>query len=434
MEKPASAPSFSNRAALLAQPAFFPQRFIHDNFVFARTAGDGQPGHGTGIDLPGRRLFCSCPLHPKPCLHALALHLLYEREGEKIFEPVAELPEWAALLLSGAPAGRLQQALSTPAAKAEKDRQQRRFERLERAAHGFGDLEAWLLDTARRGLATVVSENPQWWEGIAARMADASMGGMSRTLRLLGQIPASAPDWAEQTAAVLSDCYLAVRAFQKRDTLPEALLYDLQNFIGITLRKDDVLAGGEQLHDVWAVLGQWEGPLENDLSARRTWLLGAESGRFALLLDFSFAGDSFPPALGPGNIWQGGLAFYPSAFPQRALAAGELIPVPKKVEKMPGFADFDAFARAYADALSVQPWLQVFPAVFNEVVPRWQDEGFWMTDRQQKSLRLSASGNEGWKLVALSGGHPVSVFGEWDGSVFRVLAVAAEGKFVSMGR
>lgn len=429
MAKTARHTELPSRAALLARKDFFLRRFIFDKIVFAEMpAGEGV-AYGVAMRLENQNLYCTCAYYPKPCNHALAFRTLFDAAGEGIFTPADECPAWLEALLAGLPAIAF---TSKNPEKAAVDKQQRRFERLDRATNGFEDLEAWLLDTARRGLATVVSEDPQWWEGIAARMADASMPGLSRSLRLVGRIPASEPDWAEQTTGVLADCYLAVRAFRNRDNLPVALLHDLQNFIGINTRKDEVLATGEQLSDIWAVVGQIEEPLEDKLAVRRSWLFGGKSGRYALLLDYAFGGAGFPPGLEPGGIRQGKLAFYASAFPLRALVVEEFVSIPKKVEKLPGFEDFETFARAYSAALAAQPWLQTFPAAFGEVTPQVQGGSFFIVDRSNKMLRLDVPENAGWRLVALGGGAPIGLFGEWNGAVFRPLGVVAEGRFVSV--
>ena len=430
MSKSAEKTESGARANLLAYPAFFPHRYVFEKIIFAEMpAGDGH-SHAVAMNLETRTLYCSCPFFPKPCVHALALSALYARGGEAHFEPADALPERMRALVSGLPAGRERPAIQTETRLAA--RMQRRFERLERAAGGFEDLEAWLLDTIRRGMATVVSEAPRWWENIAARMADASMSGLSRALRLLGQIPASDPAWAEKTASALAECYLAARAFRKRDTLPDGLPYDLQNFVGIAVKKEEVLANGERRHDVWAVIGKVEEPLEDKLSVRRTWLKAGQSGRYALLLDFAFGSAGFSPGLAPGSVHQGTLAYYPSAFPQRALLLDDWKEAPKRIEKLRDFQDFDTFADAYAGALAAQPWLQYFPAIFSEATVYRQVGCFMIADRNEKSLRLNIAENAAWRLLAFGGGHPLALFGEWDGVALRPLTAVAEGRFVSL--
>ena len=428
MEKTASKTEIPSRATLLAQSDFFPQRFIFEKIIFAEIIANEEVTHGVAVNLETKSLYCTCPFRPKPCIHALALNALFEREGESVFTLANELPDWVNAFLNGLPANQIHSGKNTEAKTTAKAKT--RFERLERAANGMEDLEAWLLDTARRGLATVVSEDPKWWEGIASRMADASMTGLSRNLRLFGQISPSSPDWADRVAGVFADCYLAVRAFRKRDILPEPLLFDLQNFVGINTKKEEVLTSGEQVQDVWAVVGQIEEPLEDKLSVRRTWLLGGKTGRSALLLDYAFGADGFQPGFEPGTIQQGALAFYPSAFPQRALVVDDFVVVPKRVEKLPGFTDFEDFMLSYAAAVAAQPWLQIFPAAFSKVIPQVGKGEFFLIDQNERVLPLNASETVAWQLLALSGGMPISLFGEWVSRGLRPLSVATEGRFV----
>jgi hypothetical protein len=238
-----------------------------------------------------------------------------------------------------------------------------------RAQHGFEDLELWLLDTLRRGVATAVSEDPDFYKNIAARLADASMRSLSRSIRTLEAVPADRPDWPERMTAVLADAALALNAFRRREYLPEALLHDLEAFIGISVKKETVRAEGETLHDAWAVVGAVEEQVEEQLRQRRTWLLGARSGRYALLLEYAYGDPEFLPGLAPGSVVEGALIFYPSAWPHRALVSDELNRLPKNVEKLPGFEKIEDAVHTYADALGKQPWLSAFPVALNEVVP-----------------------------------------------------------------
>jgi hypothetical protein len=50
-------------------------------------------------------------------------------------------------------------------------------------------------------------------------------------------------------------------------------------------------------------------------------------------------------------------------------------------------------------------------------------------DGAGEQLPLHARFNEGWTLLALSGGGPIGLFGEWDGEQLRPLGVAANGGY-----
>jgi hypothetical protein len=48
-------------------------------------------------------------------------------------------------------------------------------------------------------------------------------------------------------------------------------------------------------------------------------------------------------------------------------------------------------------------------------------------DTEGRSLVLAGSGH--WKLFAVSGGHPIDLFGEWDGRALFPLGALVEGGY-----
>lgn len=416
-----------SRAEALASSAFFTQKGRSIDIFFAEMPA-GENAHRLVYDAGRQQVFCSCPFYPKPCWHALAF-TRYCTANEDFGE--AGLPHWADRLRQGRPTASA--PTTDRATEREAATQKRRFERLERADAGLEDLERWLLDTLRRGLATVASDDARFAEHIAARAADASLGGLSRQLRLLDALPSSQPDWAESTLGVLSDIWTAIRAFNHRDRLPAALLHDLQTCLGIAAKKEEALSGNDLVDDTWAIVGRREEPVENQLLSRRTWLLGARSGRYALLLEYAFGlAGTLPPGFEPGELVKGTLAFYPSAFPLRATPVEHIQGLNKKVEKLPGYADCNAMSQAWATALGKQPWLTLFPAAFPALTPVRHGDRCWLRDASGLSLPLAGMSGDGWKLLALSGGRAVALFGEWDGAHFRALSVVAEGRMQAL--
>lgn len=415
----------------IAQPAFFRLCQTNGDHAWALLPVFADQTHAVALDLEKNTLFCSCPVYPKPCLHARAFERLFAQAGDTAFEHVNDLPEWAAALINGLPAPMPAERAGASAEQRNLAAQNRRLERLERAANGFEDLELWLLDTIRRGLATSLSEDPSFFQGIAARLADASMRSLSRRVRLLESASASDPDaWANQALATLADAALALQAFRNRAKLPEPLLHDLEAFIGIALKKEQVLADGEPVHDIWAVTGQVEEPVEGALLQRRTWLYGAKSRRFALLTDYAHGDAGFPPGLLPGAIVEGRLVFYPSAWPQRALASSDLNATPKTIEKLPGYPNIRTMAIDYATALGAQPWLTHFPVVLQNVTPVREKGQFGLADEAGKYLSLEPS--SAWAAFALGGGQPLAVFGEWNGTSLFALSAVAGKRFATL--
>jgi hypothetical protein len=74
---------------------------------------------------------------------------------------------------------------------------------------------------------------------------------------------------------------------------------------------------------------------EGRLKVRRTWLLGGETRRYALILQFAAAGASFAEGFVSGTAVRGELAFYPGANPLRAVVRSRSAGG-NRVEKLPG--------------------------------------------------------------------------------------------------
>jgi len=406
----------ADRAQTFAHPAFFDEPSRQQSFVFALLHG---VSHGILIHADGGQLYCTCPFFPKPCWHALALEMLAAQQPEFFTPCEGDLPLWAQNLLTGKPAT----SLPDNAPTREAARVQRRHERLDRAERGMEDLEMWLNDTLRRGLVTIVYENPGALEMIASRMADASLTGLSRSLRLLAAIPPENLSWTESVVKCLSDICLAMHAFRRREHLSDEQAADLQTFLGIAIPKEKVLQTGERVDDAWAVVGKTEETLEKQLSVRRTWLLGGRTLRNAVLIDYAFGG-AYEPSPAVGDIVQAPMAFYPSAFPLRAIPFQEWKILPKKVEKLPGFESIKAFSDAYALALGQNPWLGHFPATFPKLGFATGNNGnFYVYDEAGDALPLQCTEADGWRWVAMAGGRLVGVSGVWDGEKMRCMLV-----------
>ena len=78
------------------------------------------------------------------------------------------------------------------------------------------------------------------------------------------------------------------------------------------------------------------------------------------MLDFSFGNRGFEESWKVGEYFEGGLVFYPSVFPQRAiLKAKEGIPTQEPV--LNGFLTVEKFKAHLSDAFSKNPWMTNFP-------------------------------------------------------------------------
>lgn len=387
------------------------------------------------VDFEGPAFRCTCPVRRKPCKHGIALLLVFAKNNDA-FKVVTDPPEWVGNWLQKRDERgekrrnitvEIKRTLEEEKALAEK-RKANRGKRLEKMAGGLDELENWLVDLFRQGLATLENHSIEYWNELQSRMADASLTGIARRLRQLPLLMAQ-EDWHEPLLSELGDIYLIVKGFRNMESLPESLQDDLLSLSGMNFKKADVMEG-PSVKDHWLVAGQTEMKEEGNLTARRTWLIGEESKQNALVLDFAW-GDSFEESYKLGTVLQGEVAFYPSAYPQRVLFKN-FTPVDRPFDLHNGYSTFSAFANDYSKAIGQFPWLSQFPAFLKDVVPvpnSLRGDTFVLVDSDRKQLPASADENLGWKMVAISGGHPISVFGVWDGRFFQPLSAVFNGQF-----
>ncbi|MCC6725117.1 MAG: SWIM zinc finger family protein [Saprospiraceae bacterium] len=394
--------------------------------------GNPDDPYRTAVDFEGMGFRCSCPVRRLPCKHGIGLLLLFTKANH-VFQLQEQPPDWLADWLkkrseksvkpsNDAPPSRSPEA---EAALAEQ-RQQNREKRMTQMAAGLAELESWLLDLFRQGLATLEGQASGYFNDLAARMVDAKLGTLARRIRQLPALMAEA-DWHEKILAEIGDIYLLLRAFQRLDTLPEPLQDDLLSLAGVNLKKETLLAQ-TGIPDNWLVAGQTFEEEDANLLARRVWLLGEKTGETALLLDFSWGGAGFESNFKLGTVLRAELVFYPSAYPQRALLKQfELSNEPFSLRN--GYPSLAAFADAYANALGENPWLGRFSVFFEAIVPVFHQKGFLLVDCNKKQLPIEVPEAAGWRLVALSCGRPIGVFGTWDGGAFTPLSVVVDGLF-----
>jgi hypothetical protein len=64
-------------------------------------------------------------------------------------------------------------------------------------------------------------------------------------------------------------------------------------------------------------------------------------------------------------------------------------------------------------------------------IPNGRGDTFQIRDREGLALPLVRGDH--WKLVALSGGRPLDLAGEWDGAALRPLGAATGGAWYRLG-
>lgn len=405
--------SSSKAGAKLAAPAPWSGTGTAGSAVWGLCAGSGSDPYRTVVDMTGPGYKCSCPSRKFPCKHALGLLLLWSGGG--VPDAADRGPEWVTEWLDarrakrmgvppaggwGKEGGPASDGLADPAAA-----RQRAERRAARVAAGAAELDRRLADLLRGGLAGAEREGYQGWDEVAARMVDAQAPGLASRARELGAVVGAGGDWPSRLLEEASLLHLLARGYARQDGLPEGLAATVRTRVGFPSAAGD----GTAVRDRWLVLAQHDAS-DDRLTTRRIWLHGTACGRPALLLSFGAAGRAPELALPVGLSLDADLSFHPAARPLRAtLGASHGAPAPGPVP--PGTAVGTALA-SYGAALADDPWLDAWPVVLSGVVPIPAPAGWQLADVDgTEALPLAARATP-WQLAAVSGGHPVTVFGE----------------------
>lgn len=271
----------------------------------------------------------------------------------------------------------------------------------------MAELDRWLCDQVRQGLAASHNAGYRHWDDAAARMVDAQAPGLAERLRGLAAVPHSGPGWDGRLLEEYALLRLLATAYRSLAALPPPLRDTVSSRIGFTVRRADVLADGEPVRDHWHVLARRD-LVHDRIRGRRVWLRGRTTGRYALVLSFAPAGQPLDGSLTVGTEADAELVFYPAAAPLRALVAVKHRAVPCGAP--PGGTAAGLLA-GYAQALGRDPWLDSWPAVVEGAPARRPVP--CLSDAGGDALPLHPGTGECWPLFALSGGRPLTVAGEW---------------------
>lgn len=376
---------------------------------------------------PGNpRFICNCPSRKKPCKHGLALAMLLHHQSGA-FRITEGAPDWVAEMLLKEKTVPSTSELAEIEERRAEERLKNREKRLLQMKSGLAELDLRLADILQQGLARVEEQGEEFWDNLSARMTDAKLGGIGKRVLNLQNFDKQT-DRHEKMLAELGQIHLLSKGFQKLEQLPASLKDELLNQAGINYKREEVLQTGESIPDTWLIVGQTEHTADEKLYERRTWVYGENLDRFGLFLDFAFQTEPYKENWQVGHIFQGETVFYPAAYPLRMIAK-TMHRVDEPVHWI-GYSNFEEFAGVYANALADNPWLSRFPALLMNTIPVRQGEGFVLVDEGKKCVQASLSENFDRKLIALSGGHPINVFGEWNGETFKILSASTEDRFV----
>lgn len=389
--------------------------------------GSGSTPYQTAVDLTEPAFKCTCPSRKFPCKHALALLLRWSAGSVADAMAPAWAQEWQASRAARRerPVGAVENNPGSGSGGRGAPSEKAQARRADRIAAGLDELDRWLTDQARAGLASVAKSGYAHWDTMTARLVDAQASGAAGILRRTSAVTGS----PERLLGELARLRLLVGGYRRLDDLPDDLAASVRMRVGLPIATDTVLAG-PTIRDRWQVHGVRD-EIEDQLTVRRAWLRGAGSTRPLLVLSFAVAGQSLPIELLPGTEFDADVCLYPGGQPARALIAKRHAP-PERIHAVAGAAGIEANLRAHAEALAGDPWLDYWPMVLDAVCPVREGNSWLLADPAGNGLPLDPAVGDPWRLVAVTAGRPATVTGEWSAGGLRPLGVWADDRLVRL--
>ncbi len=399
--------------------------------VWGSCRGSGAEPYDTMVDHVGVVSRCTCPSRRHPCKHVLALLLLWVHGDVPEATAPSRVISWidareAAVLRRGTESGSRSPAPDassgslpsdagdtpesvppTPGSKGpEPDRDRARDERVERMYAGLTELDRWLDDRMRTGLADPALAKYSTWDDLAARLVDAQAGSLANRIRRLAGLVGASPDWHSDVLAELGLLHLLSQAGRRLGSLPGPLADAVATTVGWQVRQADVL-GGVPDTDRWVVAARSD-TREDRIEVRRHWLRGTASGRWALVLSFAAYRQSLDTSLTVGTAIDADLHRYPG--PALRALVGERHGDALEPARPPA-VDVVAACGEVGTMLAAEPWLDRVPFTVTAAIAD-VGTGFALADAGG-TLPVIAQGRSLATLLAVAGGGVVDVTCEW---------------------
>ena len=416
-------------------------------------------------DVGGPAYRCNCPSRKIPCKHTLGLMLLWANDG---VAPARRLPfadEWlqrraartradeaetvasesVATHDGGADTDAGHAALGGGARAPREDfgaldpnRQKRILERAEKMRAGLHELDRWLADRIRVGLAGPELADPATWDRVAARLVDAQCGGLANRVKRVAAKVGARPSWHEDVLEEMALLHALAVGAQRTSMLPLELADGVHAATGLTVAKDDVLASVPSTAR-WVVAGESR-TREDRITVQRTWLVADDAAggpavanrplTWAMVLSFGTFGNDVVSEHRVGTAFDADLHWYPGGIPLRALV-GRVHAEARPSSRGPRAQTIADGLRGCGWAIAGEPWLERYPMCV-EATPAPLGNGRWLLVDDTGSIPIVAEFPRLAEIVCMSGGHPLRVMGEWSSDGLLPLSIFANGHAVTL--
>lgn len=410
---------------------------IEGTYIWGMCKGSGSELYKTQIDSSQPAYKCSCPVFNRkpPCKHALGLFLLFV-EQKKLFQENSPKPEWVydwQRLRNERKEKKAAVAVVSSEDSIKKEKTER--ERLETILGGVDYLEEWLNDLVLQGLGSREAQDRDNWEEIARRMSNAKAKGLRYVLLNAADLLNKGKNWEEKLLSRLGDIYLLIQTIRQYDRLSPAMQTELKSFLGYNIKKDDILRK-TPLRDTWLILYKQERKDRDAIEYRKIWIYGIHTQKIVFLLDFKAPDIPYEHTYMVGAKIEMSICFYSEETSFRVVEKERYTNLKTSDEKPLGLDTIQKFADYHAERMAIFPWqygLPVweyeFPILLSEIIPIHDDNKLYVLDSDNTKMPISENADI-WKIIAISGGATITLFGEWTNECINPFVIWADGRTI----
>ena len=422
-----------------ADPGAWSAAGCDEQAVWGQYIATSAEPYEVAVDLGGPAFRCSCPSRKVPCKHCLGLLLMHAQQH---VAPAKRLPfaqQWMQrrdrhptahqadtvvdvqgsgddeVAVDAAAAGAQTRARTGADDRRHEQREQRQLDRAERMRAGLHELDRWLADTVRTGLTAPALADADTWDRLAARLVDAQCGGLANRVKRVATRVGQHARWYEDVLEEMAVLHALAQGALRTSTLPIDLADGVHAASGLTVNKDDVLAGVPSTAR-WSVLGESR-VREDKITVQRTWLAtqgldaaGAVLTTWAMVLAFGAFGNEVTTEHQVATEFEADVHWYPGAAPLRALV-GRRYDEPRRALGAPVPVTVAEAVGAAGWAMAREPWLERHPLLV-QAVPLAVGNGRWTLADATGAIPIVPGFWRLAEIVAISGGRPIVVMGE----------------------
>jgi hypothetical protein len=435
-------------ASKLTRPAKWASvgRDPEGRLAWGECQGSGSAPYRTVASIDDLGYRCTCPSRKFPCKHSLALFWRYAERPEEF--AVGSPPEWVTDWLSkrrprqeanrptlaekkersiaAASAPAQEPADEAKVARAAQQRERTQAARETAVLEALDELDQWIGDQVRRGLAHFPAIAREQCRAAARRLADGKAAGLANRVDALPVELFNAPERerGELLLEWMGGLHLLVEAYRRQDTIPAGLRHEVRRLIGWVVKREELLADPEALRvtSVWTTLAVRTEIEPDGLRRVETWLArpGQLEPRSALLLDYFPAGSSISPSLHPSDTFEAEAVFYPSTAPLRAILdrRGPIL----ETSVFPDGMALPAALDRYEEILAIQPFVDRWPIIASPVEVLEAEGGAIVVADPAHDGVVALDPGQRDGVIPLLGLSEVTALGLWNGRRLHLLA------------